>query len=89
MRPKFQSKQSVIINAPIEKVWEFKTDYPVRSSPAIADVDGNSVNGKEAVIGCIVDHIVYVVGMSIAAELPKFLSAYKFFIFHPHPHLYI
>ena len=23
MRPKFQSKQSVIINAPIEKVWEY------------------------------------------------------------------
>ena len=26
MRPKFQSKQSVIINAPIEKVWNALTD---------------------------------------------------------------
>jgi len=26
MRPKFQSKQSVIINAPIEKVWEYNQD---------------------------------------------------------------
>ncbi len=26
MRPKFQSKQSVIINAPLEKVWEFGLD---------------------------------------------------------------
>ncbi len=26
MRPKFQSKQSVIINAPLEKVWEFTQD---------------------------------------------------------------
>lgn len=26
MRPKFQSKQSVIINAPLEKVWEFSQD---------------------------------------------------------------
>jgi len=26
MRPKFQSKQSVIINAPIEKVWEYNRD---------------------------------------------------------------
>ncbi len=26
MKPKFQSKQEVIINAPIEKVWEFNQD---------------------------------------------------------------
>lgn len=26
MRPKFQSKQSVIINAPLEKVWEYNQD---------------------------------------------------------------
>jgi len=26
MRPTFQSKQSVIINAPLEKVWEFSQD---------------------------------------------------------------
>lgn len=26
MRPKFQSKQSVSINAPLEKVWEFSQD---------------------------------------------------------------
>ena len=26
MRPKFQSKQTVIINAPIEKVWEYNQD---------------------------------------------------------------
>ena len=26
MKPKFQSKQSVIINAPLEKVWEFGMD---------------------------------------------------------------
>jgi hypothetical protein len=26
MRPKFQSKQSIIINAPLEKVWEFSQD---------------------------------------------------------------
>lgn len=26
MRPQFQSKQSVIINAPIEKVWEYNQD---------------------------------------------------------------
>jgi len=26
MRPKFQSKQSLIINAPLEKVWEFSQD---------------------------------------------------------------
>jgi len=26
MRPKFQSKQSAIINAPIEKVWEYNQD---------------------------------------------------------------
>ncbi|MGO9481982.1 MAG: SRPBCC family protein [Candidatus Kryptoniota bacterium] len=26
MRPKFQSKQEVIINAPLEKVWEFNMD---------------------------------------------------------------
>jgi len=26
MRPRFQSKQSVIINAPIEKVWEYNQD---------------------------------------------------------------
>ncbi len=26
MRPKFQSKQSVIINAPLKKVWEFSQD---------------------------------------------------------------
>jgi hypothetical protein len=26
MRPKFQSKQSVIINAPVEKVWEYNQD---------------------------------------------------------------
>ena len=26
MRPKFQSRQEVIINAPVEKVWEFNMD---------------------------------------------------------------
>ncbi len=26
MRPKFQSQQSVIINAPLKKVWEFNQD---------------------------------------------------------------
>jgi hypothetical protein len=30
MRPKFQSKQSVVINAPLGKVWDFRSrDFPL------------------------------------------------------------
>jgi len=41
MRPKFQSKQSVIINAPIEKVWEYSQDLSkiVNYHPRVSKVD--------------------------------------------------
>jgi len=41
MRPKFQSKQSVIINAPIEKVWEFNQDLSriAEYHPRVSKVD--------------------------------------------------
>lgn len=41
MRPKFQSKQSVIINAPLDNVWEFNQDLSKISSyhPRVTQVD--------------------------------------------------
>jgi hypothetical protein len=41
MKPKFQSKQEVIINAPIEKVWEFNQDLTkiARYHPRVYKVD--------------------------------------------------
>jgi len=47
MRPKFQSKQSVIINAPIEKVWEFNQDLSRISEyhPRVNKVD--LISGKQ------------------------------------------
>ena len=41
MRPKFQSKQSIIINAPIEKVWEYNQDLSKISDyhPRVNKVD--------------------------------------------------
>ena len=40
-RPKFQSKQSVIINAPIEKVWQFNQDLSqiAADHPRVTKVD--------------------------------------------------
>jgi Polyketide cyclase / dehydrase and lipid transport len=47
MRPKFQSKQSVIINAPIEKVWEFNQDLSriAEYHPRVNKVD--LISGKQ------------------------------------------
>ena len=47
MRPKFQSKQSVIINAPIEKVWEYNQDLSkiVDYHPRVNKVD--LISGKQ------------------------------------------
>jgi len=45
MRPKFQSRQEVIINAPLEKVWEFNRDLS-----KIADYHPN-VNKVELISG--------------------------------------
>ena len=47
MRPKFQSKQSVIINAPLEKVWEFGMDLSRIPTyhPRVSKVD--LISGKQ------------------------------------------
>ncbi|HEV8285592.1 MAG TPA: SRPBCC family protein [Chitinophagaceae bacterium] len=47
MRPKFQSKQSVIINAPLEKVWEFSQDLSriAEYHPRVDKVD--LISGKQ------------------------------------------
>lgn len=47
MRPKFQSKQSVVINAPIEKVWEFNQDLSriAEYHPRVNKVD--LISGKQ------------------------------------------
>ncbi len=47
MRPKFQSKQAVIINAPIEKVWEFSQDLSKIADyhPRVNKVD--LISGKQ------------------------------------------
>ena len=47
MRPKFQSKQSVIINAPLEKVWEFSQDLSRIAAyhPRVNKVD--LISGKQ------------------------------------------
>lgn len=47
MRPKFQSKQSVIINAPIEKVWEYNQDLSkiAHYHPRVKKVD--LISGKQ------------------------------------------
>lgn len=47
MRPKFQSKQSVIINAPIEKVWEYNQDLSKIADyhPRVNKVD--LISGKQ------------------------------------------
>ena len=47
MRPKFQSKQSVIINAPIDKVWEYNLDLSKISDyhPRVNKVD--LISGKQ------------------------------------------
>jgi len=47
MRPKFQSKQSVIINAPIENVWEFNQDLSriAEYHPRVNKVD--LISGKQ------------------------------------------
>src|SRR6266498_5418759 len=47
MRPKFQSKQSVIINAPLEKVWEFSQDLSriAEYHPRVNKVD--LISGKQ------------------------------------------
>jgi Polyketide cyclase / dehydrase and lipid transport len=47
MRPKFQSKQSVIINAPVEKVWEFNQDLSRIAAyhPRVNKVD--LISGKQ------------------------------------------
>ena len=47
MRPKFQSKQSVIINASIEKVWEFNQDLSriAEYHPRVNKVD--LISGKQ------------------------------------------
>lgn len=41
MRPKFQSKQSVLINAPLDKVWEFNLDLSriAEYHPRVTKVD--------------------------------------------------
>jgi len=47
MRPKFQSKQSVVINAPIEKVWEYNQDLSKIADyhPRVNKVD--LISGKQ------------------------------------------
>ena len=47
MTPKFQSKQSVIINAPIEKVWEYNQDLSKIADyhPRVNKVD--LISGKQ------------------------------------------
>ena len=47
MRPKFQSKQEVIINAPLEKVWEFNMDLSKIADyhPRVNKVD--LISGKQ------------------------------------------
>ncbi len=47
MRPKFQSKQEVIINAPLEKVWEFNMDLSkiAEYHPRVNKVD--LISGKK------------------------------------------
>lgn len=47
MRPKFQSKQEVIINAPLEKVWEFNMDLSkiAEYHPRVNKVD--FISGKQ------------------------------------------
>ena len=47
MRPKFQSKQSVIINAPIDKVWEYNQDLSkiAEYHPRVNKVD--LISGKQ------------------------------------------
>jgi hypothetical protein len=47
MKPKFQCKQSVIINAPIEKVWEYNQDLTkiADSHPRVKKVD--LISGKQ------------------------------------------
>ncbi len=47
MRPKFQSKQEVIINAPLEKVWEFNMDLSkiAHYHPRVNKVD--LISGKQ------------------------------------------
>jgi len=47
VRPKFQSKQSVIINAPLEKVWEFSQDLSriAEYHPRVNKVD--LISGKQ------------------------------------------
>src|SRR5664279_1198862 len=47
MKPKFQSKQSVIIHAPIEKVWEFNQDLSkiAEYHPRVNKVD--LISGKQ------------------------------------------
>jgi Polyketide cyclase / dehydrase and lipid transport len=47
IRPKFQSNQSVIINAPIEKVWEFNQDLSriAEYHPRVNKVD--LISGKQ------------------------------------------
>jgi hypothetical protein len=47
MRPKFQSKQEVLINAPVEKVWEYMQDLSkiVEFHPRVNKVD--FVSGKQ------------------------------------------
>ncbi|MEP7322127.1 MAG: SRPBCC family protein [Saprospiraceae bacterium] len=41
MKPKFQSKQSIIIHAPIEKVWEYNQDLSKIADyhPRVSKVD--------------------------------------------------
>ena len=47
MRPKFQSKQEVIINAPLEKVWEYNMDLSkiAEYHPRVDKVD--LISGKQ------------------------------------------
>ncbi len=47
MRPQFQSKQEVIINAPLEKVWEFNMDLTkiAEYHPRVNKVD--LISGKQ------------------------------------------
>ena len=47
MRPKFQSKQEVIIEAPLEKVWEYNMDLSkiARYHPRVNKVD--LISGKQ------------------------------------------
>lgn len=47
MRPKFQSRQEVIINAPVEKVWEFNMDLSTIAEyhPRVNKVD--LLSGKQ------------------------------------------